>query len=367
MIDTTRTSRALLSWAGIAPLAAVAGLVLLLATGQPTWLVVATIPLMIVAVLAAVEHAEAIGHRLGEPFGSILLALSVTLIEVGLIVSIMSGGGGDANTLARDTVFAAVMICSNGIVGLSLIVGALGAGEEGITEFNAEGCRAELATLVTLVALCLVLPSYTQTVPGPELTSFQLGFVSVAALGLWVLFVVTQTYRHRAFFLDVGTQDVHELHPSSRNPSLVVSIGLLVLSLVGVIGLAKVQSKLIEQGVEAAGLPHGVVGVTIAMIVLLPEAVTAVRAARRGAQQTSLNLAYGSAIATTGLTIPVLAILSPWLAASLYLGLEPRFVVLFALTVVVSILTVTPGRATRLQGGVHLAILMAWLAVVVSP
>jgi Ca2+:H+ antiporter len=367
MATAQRTSRFRLGWAIVAPLLAIGGLGLTLALGQPTWLLVLTIPLMLASVLAAVEHAEAIGHRLGEPFGSIVLALAVTVIEVGLIVSIMGGGAGDADTLARDTVFAAVMLCSNGIVGLSLLVGALGAGKDGITEFNAEGCRAELATLVTLVTLCLVIPSFTETVPGPELSAFQLAFVSLAALGLWALFVATQTYRHRGFFLDVdehAADDLHE-HPGAR--SMPASLVMLFVALVGVIGLAKLQSKLIERGVEAAGLPHAVVGVSIAIVVLLPETVTAVRAARRGAQQTALNLAYGSAIATTGLTIPVLAALSPWLAAGLHLGLDPQYIVLFVLTVLISILTVTPGRATRLQGGVHLAVLMAWFALVVSP
>jgi Ca2+:H+ antiporter len=349
---------------------AVTALVLLVAFDLPDLVIACTIPLLAAAVLSAVEHADVIGHRTGEPYGSLVLAVAVTVIEVGLIVALMSSGGDAASTLPRDTVFAAVMICTAGIVGASMVIGAP---PNGFTTFNPEGCRAGLATIATIATLSLVLPSYTESRPGPEFSPFQLGFAAVASLALWGMFVLTQTVRHRRFFLDEDHPEEHadplqrydDSAPSSSEA--LRSVLLLLVALLGVVGLAKVQSKLMEDAVSAAGLPHAVVGVVIALVVLLPEGLTALRAARRGSQQTAFNLAYGSAIASIGLTIPVLAALSPWIPVPLELGLEPRHVVLLALTIIISILTIVPGRATRLQGGVHLVVLLAFIALSINP
>jgi Ca2+:H+ antiporter len=326
---------------------------------------------LIGAVLSAVHHAEVVAHRVGEPFGSLLLAVAVTVIEVALIVTLMVSGGGATATLARDTVFAAVMITLNGIVGLVLLVGAL---RHHLAVFNPEGTGAALATVVTLAGVCLVLPKFTVAEAGPEFSSSQLAFAAVASLTLYGLFVFTQTVRHRDFFLPVDRDgvtmndedgDSHADPPSDREA--LTSLGLLLVSLVAVVGLAKVESPAIEDAVAGAGLPHAVVGVVIALLVLLPETIAAVRAAAREQVQIGLNLALGSAMASIGLTIPTIAVASIWLEGPLALGLEPLQMVLLLLTVVVGVLTVVPGRAKPLQGGVHLVLLSAFIFLSIQP
>lgn len=320
------------------------------------------------AVLAAVHHAEVIAHRVGEPFGSLVLALAVTVIEVALIVTLMADGGDKSSSLARDTVFAAVMITCNGIVGLSLLVGAV---RRKVAVFNPEGTTAAFGTVVTLAGLSLALPTFTTSTPGPRFSPPQLVFAALAALVLYGLFVATQTIRHRDYFLPVTAEgevidtDDHAHPPSGR--TALTSLGLLALALVAVVGLAKGVSPTIESAVAAAGLPASVVGVVIALLVLLPETIAAVRAARRDRVQTSLNLGLGSAMASIGLTIPAVAVASIWMEGPLVLGLGAAHMVLLALTVAVGTLTLIPGKATMLQGGVHLALLGAYVVLAVSP
>jgi Ca2+:H+ antiporter len=357
------------SWTTYTPVLAV--LLLGVVWGRDLGTVVTTLVSLVLAgaILAAVHHAEVVAHRVGEPFGSLVLAVAVTVIEVALIVTLMVSGGKDTSSLARDTVFAAVMITANGIMGLCLLVGAA---RFGLAVFNAEGTGAALATVATLAALSLVLPAFTTSRPGPEFTAGQLAFAAVASLLLYGTFVVTQTVRHRDFFLPVEHEDhtpigddEHAAPPSDRQA--LASLGLLLLALVAVVGLAKVESPAIESAVAAAGFPHSFVGVVIALLVLLPETVAALRAALRNKVQISLNLALGSAMASIGLTIPVIAIATIWLDGPLLLGLDPTQIVLLGLTVVVGVLTVVPGRATRLQGAVHLVLLAAFVFLAINP
>ncbi len=322
------------------------------------------------AVLAAVNHAEVVAAKVGEPFGSLVLAVAVTIIEVTLIVALRVSGGSEAATLARDTVFAAVVITMNGIAGLSLL---LGSRRYGVTLFNAEGSGAALATLTTLATLGLVLPTFTSSGAGNEFSPAQLAFAAVASLCLYLLFVFTQTIRHRDFFLPIAQkgqkastfEDESHADPPSRQRAL-ISLGLLLIALLAVVGLAEEESPPIEKLVSAAGFPHSFVGVVIAALVLLPETLAAVRAARQGRIQTSLNLAYGSALASIGLTIPAIALASVWIKP-LVLGLGPLQLALLALTVVISVLTVVPGRATRLQGEVHVVVLAAYVFLSLFP
>ncbi len=355
-------------WTVIAPLVAV--VVLAIAWGShPSAIVAGLIGLFLAAaVLASVHHAEVIAHRVGEPFGSLVLAVAVTVIEVALIVTLMVSGGPETATLARDTVFAAVMITCNGILGAALLVGALRRRE---VEFSAEGSGAALGTVATLATLSLVLPTFTTSKPGPEFSPAQLAFAATASLLLYALFVLTQTVRHREDFLPVELDDGAESgdadeHPPSRREAW-VSLGLLLVALVAVVGLAKIESKPIEDGVAAAGFPSSAVGVVIALLVLLPETLAAVRAARRDHVQTSLNLAFGSAIASIGLTIPAIALASIWLAGPLVLGLGTTQIVLLVITVVMGTLTVLPGRATIQQAGIHLVLFSAFLFLAVNP
>jgi Ca2+:H+ antiporter len=356
------------SWTGIAPVLAIVVLGLTWGAALPGLLALAVAAILAAAVMAAVHHAEVVALRVGEPFGSLVLAVAVTVIEVGLIVTLMIDGGAAAASLARDTVFAAVMITCNGIVGLSLLIGAV---RFGLTLFNAEGSGAALATVATLATLSLVLPAFTTSEPGPVFSEAQLAFAALASLALYVSFVITQTVRHRDFFLPVfvdghsADADEHAQPPSAR--AAWISLGLLLVALVAVVGLAKVESPSIEASVAALGFPLSFVGVVIALLVLLPETIAAVRAAHRNRIQTSLNLAFGSAIASIGLTIPVIAVASIWLDVPLELGLGATQMVLFALTIVVAALTVVPGRATRLQGSVHLVLLAAFLFLAINP
>lgn len=380
MSTATRTSP-LTDWTVVVPVVALAALTFSWGRDLSS-LAVALVALCLAgAVLAAVHHAEVVAHRVGEPFGSLVLAVAVTVIEVALIVTLMADGGAKTSSLARDTVFAAVMITCNGVVGLSLLVGAL---RNRVAVFHAEGSGAALATVTTLAALSLVLPTFTTSKPGPEFSTAQLAFAAGASLALYGLFIAVQTVRHRDYFLPVDTTRGHgeaanepasaaageDGAPHAEPPTslaALVSLGLLLVALVAVVGDAKAVSPAIETGVANAGLPQAVVGVIIAMLVLAPETLAAVRAARRDRMQTSLNLAYGSAIASIGLTIPAIALASVWLSGPLLLGLGPIHMVLLTLTVVISTLTVVPGRATLLQGGVHSVLLAAYLFLAVSP
>ncbi|MCQ6553419.1 ionic transporter y4hA [Streptomyces sp. C10-9-1] len=374
-------------WPDWVPVLAVVALVLSWGRTLPGAAVAVVAVFLAGAVLAAVHHAEVVAHRVGEPFGSLVLAVAVTVIEVALIVTLMVDGGPKGATLARDTVFAAVMITCNGIVGLSLLTAAL---RRRLAVFNAEGSGAALATVATLATLSLVLPTFTTSRPGPEFSTGQLAFAAVASLALYALFVTMQTVRHREHFLPVthereqvtggrepaadpaetaeGPAETEEDHAGVPSRSAAAaSLALLVVSLVAVVGDAKAVSPTIESAVASAGLPQAVVGIVIALLVLLPEALAAVRAARRGRVQQSLNLALGSAMASIGLTIPVIAVATVWLDGPLVLGLTATHMVLLALTVVTGALTVVPGRATLLQGGVHLSILAAFVFLAISP
>ncbi len=340
-------------------------------TEQPLLLALVAV-VLVGAVLAAVHHAEVVAHRVGEPFGSLVLAVSVTVIEVGLIVMLTLGGGEGAATYARDTVFAALMISLNGIVGISLLLGAM---RHGVVAFNASGSGAALSTVVALASVCLVLPGFTVSEAGLEYTGSQLAFAAVASLVLYAAFVFTQTVQHRDFFLPVRSDsqgrvtgvlevededgDGHADPPSDRETLL--SIALLLVSLVSVVGLAKVLSPTIESTVSSLGLPYAVVGVVIALLVLAPESIAAALNAARDRVQVSLNLAFGSSMASIGLTIPTIAVASIWLEGDLLLGLEPMQIVLLFITVVVATLTVVPGRAKPIQGVVHLALMATFL------
>ena len=362
-------------WPLVVPLLGLVVLAASLLAGTSGALIALSAVFLAACVLGAVHHAEVVALRVGEPYGSLVLAVAVTIIEVALIVTLMVSGGPDKAALARDTVFAALMITCNGIVGLCLVV-TTARGRPAV--FNASGTGAALATITALATLSLVLPSFTTSTPGPTFSGFQLAFAAVAALILYGLYVFVQTVRHRDFFLPparVGAEpsgpdqseglDEHASAPSGA--AAVASLCLLFVALVCVVGLAKVVSPTIESAVRDARLPLGVVGVVIALLVLLPESLAAVRAAKRGRLQTSMNLAYGSAMASIGLTIPVIALASVWMAAPLELGLNPVEMVLLALTALVGFLTVTAGRATLLHGAVLLSIFAGFLVLAVNP
>jgi Ca2+:H+ antiporter len=319
---------------------------------------------LVATVFAAVFHAEVVALRVGEPFGTMVLALAVTTIEVALIVSVMIAEGPGAESLARDTLFATVMIVCNGIIGICLLAGALRHREQG---FQLLGANAALSVLIALTTLTLVLPNVTTGTAGPTFSRSQLAFAAIVSLILYGSFVFVQTIRHRDYFLPVGVAE-HEGHaPPPATKIALASAGLLLVSLVIVVALAKALTPAIEHGVDAAGAPKGVIGIIIAALVLLPEGMASYRAARANRLQTSVNLALGSALASLGLTIPAVASISLLLGQPITLGLDPKEEVLLALTLVISILTLGTGRTTVLQGMVHLILLAVFLFLAFAP
>jgi Ca2+:H+ antiporter len=315
-------------------------------------------------VFAAVYHAEVVAHRVGEPFGTLVLAIAVTVIEVSLIVSVMLGGGAETAGLARDTVFAAVMIICNGLVGLCLLWGGARHYEQG---FQLQGASVALAVLAALVTLTLVLPNYTTTTAGPTFTTSQLIFAGVMSAVLYASFVFVQTVRHRGYFLPPDAADGEIYAPAPSRATALVSLGLLLVSLGAVVGLAKALTPTIEAGIAWLGAPRAVIGIVIAGLVLLPESLAALRAARLNRLQTSLNLGLGSALASIGLTIPAVAVVSVAIDQPLALGLAPKEQILLALTLLVGVITLGTGRTTVLQGIVHLVIFAAFLFLAVVP
>jgi Ca2+:H+ antiporter len=320
--------------------------------------------ILIATVFAAVYHAEVVAHRTGEPFGTLVLAIAVTVIETALIVSVMLTKPAENAGLARDTVFAAVMIVCNGIVGACLLWGGARHREQA---FHLQGASAALAVLAALTVLTLVLPNAASSAPGPLFTTSQLTFVAIASLVLYGSFVFVQTVRHRDYFLPVAQDDEDAHAPPPSNRTALLSAGLLVVALVAVVGLAKALTPFLELGVDRLGVPKEVVGIVIAALVLLPEGLAAVKAARADRLQTSLNLALGSALATIGLTIPAVAVVAVALHQPLELGLGAKEQVLLALTLLMSVVTLGTGRTTVLQGIVHLTTFVAFLFFAVVP
>ena len=350
------------------PIIALVVLAFVWSISPPSWALALLGVLLIVTVFTAVHHAEVIALRVGEPFGSLTLALAVTIIEVGMIVVLIWGSPNPNENLARDTVFAAIMITTNGIVGIALLVKTL---KQKTAVFNANGVSGALAALVALSVLTLVLPSVTTSSPGPTFTKIQLVFAAIVSLAIYITFIAVQTVRHRDYFLPPPKEDhtiPEESHvePPSTKAAL-QSLAGLVISLIAVVGLAKVTSPLVQGVVDDYELPQMLVAISIAMVVLLPESISAIKSARYGRTQTSLNLAYGSALASIGLTIPVIALISLFSQYQFNLGLNPTELVLLALTFVVSILTVVPGRATLLQSIIHLSIFGSFLMFAATP
>jgi Ca2+:H+ antiporter len=320
------------------------------------------IVIMLGAIFAAVEHADVIAHRVGEPYGTLVLTLAVTVIEVALIESIVLKPS-SSPALARDTVFAVIMIVCNGLVGLCILLGSIRHREQ---EFQVSGAGLYLNVISALSVLTLILPNYAVTVPGPYFSTGQLLFVSGITVALYAAFLFIQTSRHTEYFRskDDGVPGVH-VYPSNR--AVAVSALLLLAALGGVILLSKKFAAILEIGLNHAGAPQAVAGVVIALVVLAPESISAVRAARRDLLQRSLNLALGCSLATIGLTIPAVAITNIVIAKPIELGLSGRDSLLLALTLFLSTLTFASGRTNILAGLIHLVVFATFLFLVFVP
>ncbi len=352
-------------WTVLAPLATLAFIaaeIFLLPQPLAAWLRLPAAALLFASVFAAVHHAETIAHRVGQPFGSIILALAVTVIEVSLIVSLLLSSPEGESTVARDTVFSAIMIVLNGIVGLCLLIGGIKYHRQTVQLHSA---TAALSVLGTLAVLALVLPNYTKAVPGPLYAPAQLVFVALVSLALYGFFLYAQTVRHRDDFHDPADDGAgHE--PVSRRAFL-VGVALLPVALLAVVLLAEILAVPLEHAIDAAGLPAALVGVAIALVVLMPEGVASIRAAKANRLQTGINLALGSALASLCLTIPTVALISLALGQDLVLGLEAEHIVLLVLSLFMATLSLATGRTTSLQGGIHLVIFGAFLTLSAVP
>jgi Ca2+:H+ antiporter len=333
-------------------------------TPSAAGLVFAAVLLIILfgTVFAAVHHAEVIAERIGEPYGTLLLTLAVTIIEVALIATIMLGEK-PVPTLARDTVFAVVMIVCNALVGICILAGGLRYREQDV---QVTGSNLYLSVLIVLATITLIMPNYTLTTPGPVYSAAQLGFVSVVTLILYGVFLYTQTIRHRDYFISetAGTAD-DGTHGSNR--TFLLSILLLLVSLLAVVLLAKKFSLVVDAGAALIGAPPAFAGILVALLILLPESVAAISAARKNDLQKSINLALGSSLATIGLTIPAVAVAAYALDKQLVLGLNIQDMVLLVLTFFLSMLTFGTGRTNILFGLVHLVVFAVFVFLVFVP
>jgi len=332
-----------------------------------TWVIALLGAALIGAVLASVHHAELIAHKIGEPFGTLVLALSITIIEVALIVSMMLAGNEGSEFIARDAIFATIMIIMNGVIGLCIFVGGLKHYE---MSFRNEGTNSTLAVLTALATFILVMPMVTVSTPGPTFSESQLAFAGIASFVLYGAFLFYQTVTHRDYYLPKSKEEISDSNvhaPKPSNLKTLISVGLLLVTLVAVVGLAKALSPAIEAGVQAAGAPKTIVGIAIALLVLLPESYAAVRASRANRLQSSLNLALGSALASIGLTIPAVAAISIIFDLPLSLGISSVNMILMYLSLFIGALTLAIGRTTVLQGAVHLIIFFEYLFLSLVP
>ncbi|WP_407406133.1 calcium:proton antiporter [Chryseobacterium sp.] len=318
--------------------------------------------LLTASVLSAVHHAEVVAHKVGEPYGTIILALCITIIEVALIISLMVAGGKEAMTLARDTVFAAVMIILNGILGICILVGGVKYFEQ---YFARTSATTYLVSIVSILIITLVLPNFTSSINGPFYNEAQLAFVSIACLVIYGVFLMVQTVRHRSYFVSVDENA--GIHFVPNNKQTIVSFIFLIICLIIVVMMAKGLSGTIENMVQSVGAPKSLVGVIIAAVILLPEGLAAIRAARNNQIQASLNLALGSALASIGLSIPAVAVVCIIYDIPLVLGLDKKDIILLSLTVFIVMLSLSRGKTNVLYGTVLLVNLAAYIFTVIVP
>ena len=330
---------------------------------NPVFQIIAGVLLML-CVMSAVHHSEIVAHRVGEPFGTIILAVSKTVIEVAIIISLMITGGKEYAAFARDTVYAAVMLILNGIVGLSLFFG----GRKFHTQtFSPHSVKIALVSLVSIVAFTMILPTFTNSEAGPYYTERQLLFEIFACLIIYTAFISAQTNRHREYFISDSSDTAENIKHSISNVSLAISIIFLLISLIIVVLLAKSLSPQIEQIVVSNGLPKSLVGIIIAAVILLPEGIAAVSAARNNRLQTSLNLSLGSAIASIGLTIPAVSVASYIYDFPLILGLEILPIILLVISIFTVMVSLIGGRSNSVYGVVLLVNLLAYVFLTINP
>lgn len=326
--------------------------------------------IMLWSSFAVVRHADGLAELMGEPYGTLILTISVITIEVTVIAAMMLNG--DSNpTLARDTMLAVLMIVLNGMVGLSLLIGGLRHGEQ---DFNLQGARSFVSVIITLATLTLILPRFTVSTPDPSLTSGQSTFFVIVTVLLYLTFLAIQTVRHRGFFIQPALAlevpgDAYDAakkhHPPPSSPGF--HIFFLVATLVCIVLLSKKFAILTEHGLYTLSAPDALGGILVAVLVLAPEGLAALHAARENRLQRSVNICLGSALATIGLTVPAVLGIALIDRLHIILGLDLSHMVLLMLTLLLSVITFGGGRTNMLQGAVHLVVFMVYIMLVFSP
>ena len=315
---------------------------------------------------AAVGHADGLAELLGEPFGTLVLTISVISIEVSIIAAVMLHAGPNP-TLARDTMLAVLMIVLNGMVGLALLVGGLRHREQ---SFNLQGARSYLSVLITLATMSLILPRFTVTTPDSTLSTTQGVLFAVVTVLLYGTFLAMQTVRHREHFVEVveATQEaVGAGHAHGEARSITYHAIFLVLTLVPLVLLSKKLAVVVDFGTDALALPAALGGVLVAVLVLSPEALAAYRAAAANHLQRAVNICLGSALATISLTVPAVVIIGMVSGINVQLGLNPADMVLLVLTLIISVITFGGVRTNMLQGAVHLVVFVTYLVLIFQP
>jgi Ca2+:H+ antiporter len=319
---------------------------------------------ILAAAFSVVHHAEALAERLGEPLGTLILTLAVTGIEVMMISAVMYAGPGNA-AMARDAMFAVIMIVMNGMVGLALLLGGLRFREQ---TYNLAGANAFLAVIVPLGVLGLVIPNFTHSSPGPTLSSLHSIFLIVMALSLYAVFLAIQNVVHRDYFLDPAEGAArtpatagHAGEAAHPAPSLVYHGLLLVVNILPLVLLSKKLAIPIEHGIDTLHAPAAMGGFLVAILILSPESLGAIRAALRNQLQRAVNILLGSVLATISLTIPSVLVIGFLTNREIVLGLDEVGMILLVLTLAVSAITFNSQKTNVLLGAVHLILFVAYL------
>jgi Ca2+:H+ antiporter len=337
---------------------AIAGLLFLWLLGVILW-----------SAFGVVHEAEELADTLGEPFGTLVLTLSIVMIEVALIGAVMLGSKG-VPTLGRDTMFAVLMIVLNGVVGLGLLAGGIRYHQQ---SYSLQGASAYLAVIIPLAVIALVLPNFTTSTSGGTLSPVQATFFSIFTITLYGIFLWLQTGRHRGFFTagegggEADSRPLPHKHAMVGSISTLARVGLLLVNILPIVILAKSLAKLLDQGIAALGAPTALGGIIIAMIVFTPEGISALKAVAANQLTRAINLCLGAATSTLGLTVPAILIIGMSTGQSVVLGLSSANMVLLAVSLVLNTLTFSGTRTTMLEGAMHLSLFLVYLVLIFSP
>ncbi|MFC4350053.1 calcium:proton antiporter [Fodinicurvata halophila] len=322
---------------------------------------------VLIAAIGVMHHAEHLAAQFGDPLGTIVLTLSAIAIEISLIATISLQGESNP-TLARDTMFAILMITLNGLIGLSLLTGAI---RHRIQGFNAEGAQSFLAILVPLAVIALILPNFTLAAPGGRLSTAQAAVFALFSLMLYAIFLWVQTRRHQSYFQSPEELQAHEkegVMPSAEGGrGRLYHLVMLGLTLLPIPLISESLAVLIEGSFVDLGLPEALAGVVIAMLVLSPEGISGVRAAVANRMQRSINILFGTALSTIALTVPAVVLLGLFTGHELILGLAAEDSILLALTLALCMLTFGGRSTDLLKGAVHLVLFGVFLLLVIVP